>query len=675
VRATDFVLCIDNSASISSAEQELVREIAMLLADLAEPGDRISLIAFGDGARLDTSVTIHDAQDKLAFKQVVQHGLTFRENFSDIRAGLRVMADKAQTLFRPSGAVRAAILLTDGKLEPANHDPAGAFAEMLDLLHGPLAKTNIYAVVLGDTTCNDVVLPNVDGQPLNGMRLMQQYIAGAPDYFFHAHKLDELLDVAVSILSKAKGIGSLGEKGKTQFKIDRTVESMTLIVRKKSSGGAVYCASSDIRLKRTQPQPAVTLNSGSHAEGAPLDALYWSSDYQYFDLITANKPHEGIWEVGLENGNSVDVLSKIVTNIDLQSDARSFYYQNERTTLSAWLFDNKNAAVAREAYQVQAHLADGDNLRGSPVYVQLHPDAQSGRYALEAPMELQKALGKQGKPGPIALEIVADQPSGDPWFIRRSAPVSLEIVPPFVDWVVASAKYTRIPLWQRTLDLGAVFHPSMKDYKYLPDFESPPKLRLVRERFRASDGTYQKDAEEALDGTPQDGNLRYTWKAALPPAGTYRYSYQLTGATRSRGPFSILSPWYEVRVRFPWPELAIAAVLLLAILSGATATLNGRLNVTLPNGDNKTVRVKGQKTFDSQTIAGIPASELRFRLTAKRFLFVKSWIRLEVLRGRPSVGKRELGAGKTLALHPSQTHVLTAKLTAGTVEIRTTVSV
>jgi hypothetical protein len=667
VRATDFVLCIDNSKSITPPQQILIREIAMLLADLAEPGDRVSLITFGRDARLAASVTISGAQAKMAFKGAVQKEIKFSENYSDIRAGLRVMAEEAPKLFRPSGAVRAPILLTDGKLEPADHNPAGAFAEMQEFLHGPLAQTSIYAVVLGDTTSHDPILPN-----LNGLALMQQYVASGPEYFYHARSLDQLLDVTVSILSKAKGISSLGEQGKTRFKIDRTVESMTLIVRKKSSEGKVYCTSSDIRLKRVQPEPAVILSSTSQPQGGPLGALYWSSDYQYFDLITVNKPQEGIWEVALADGKSVDVLSKVVTTIDLQYAARNFYYQNERAAISAWLFDNKKGVVSKGPYRVQAHLADGDNLADSPVYVGLHPDAEGQHFLLEAPLELDKALGRQGKPGRVSMEIVADQPDGDPWFVRTSAPVSIVVVPPFIEWLVASRSYTKIPFWRRSIDLGAAFVPASKHSAYLPDFESPPQLRLEWERFEEGKGTYQKGAEEILQRSLQDGWLRYVWKAALPAAGIYRYSYQLTGSTRSGGPFAIASPWYEMRVRFPWPELAMAALLVLMVLSSATARLKGRLNITRPDGAIEKVSIAPAKSFDSKLLS---LNGLRFRLQAKRFLFVKSSIRLTILKGKATLNKRELGPGETVSLPARGTHVLTASGQDGELNIRVTVTI
>jgi hypothetical protein len=192
-----------------------------------------------------------------------------------------------------------------------------------------------------------------------------------------------------------------------------------------------------------------------------------------------------------------------------------------------------------------------------------------------------KALGKDGKPGPVTMEIVADQPGGDPWFVRRSAPFTVEVVPPFIDWVVVSQYYTQIPMWRRTLDLGAVLHSSLKDYAYLPDFESPPKLRLIRERFKDADRMYHREREEVAEATPENGNLRYAWRGALPAAGNYRYSYELSGATKLRGPFVIASRWYEMRVRFPWPEGGITLLLLLMVLSSTTVRLRGRLTVTI----------------------------------------------------------------------------------------------
>jgi len=103
--------------------------------------------------------------------------------------------------------------------------------------------------------------------------------------------------------------------------------------------------------------------------------------------------------------------------------------------------------------------------------------------------------------------------------------------------------------------------------------------------------------------------------------------------------------------------------------------LKGRLTVTLPDGDIRPGRIAPAKSFDSQTVRDIPAKEFRFRLQAKRFLFVKSWIRLHVLQGTARIGRRGLGPGQTMSLPSGRPHVLTAQLVAGEMTISITVSV
>jgi hypothetical protein len=665
VHRADFVLCIDDSRSIGLSEQRLVREVAMLLADLADVDDQISLITFGRDAHLVDSVLIHNDADRIAFKESVLKKIDFIDNYSDIRAGLRVMKESQSKIFRSSGTVRVPILLSDGKLEPADRKTATAFSEMEDCVRG-LKNIGIYAVVLGDTTSRDTILPGIDG-----LTLMRQHIAGGPDYFYHAHTLDQLLDVAVSILSKVKGISSLGEKAKTQFKIDRTVESMTLIVRKKSSGGEEYCSSSDIRLKRVQPSPEIALEKGDQVgQGAPLESLYWASDYEYFDLIVAKKPQPGIWEASLANGKKVDVLSKIVTNVDLKYLVRNRYYHNERAAISAWLFDSRSKSVSRGPYRIQAHLSAGDALEGSPVFTTLHPDEKTGNYLLAVPDELEKSLGNQNKPGPISLELIADQPSnGDPWFVRRSQLVSIDIAPPFIDWIETSPKHLRIPFWGRTLNFGALLHDSKNRKGDDPDFESPPLVTFILERLHGDDGSYEKIEEKSLEAAPYNGNIRYLWNCALPAGGAYRYSYQLTGTTRSLGPFAVQSPWYEMKVRTPWGESAGLLFLILIIFSSMRVQLKGRLVITFPNGVEETVRVSPAKSYESSKIPNLPGEIPKFRLEAKR-LFLKSWIRLRLLRGTATVNKSRISEGQEISLRPGGSHVLTSQLDTGEVSVR-----
>ena len=151
------------------------------------------------------------------------------ENYSDIRAGLRLLAEQREQLFPTADAVHAAILFSDGRLEPKDGRTQEAFRQIQDDLEDPLAGLELYAVVLGETYSQRPI----DRLGFNGQTLMQQYIARSPNYFYHAKQLDQLFEVAVLILKKTKGISSLGEESGDRFRIDGTVQSMTLIVRKR----------------------------------------------------------------------------------------------------------------------------------------------------------------------------------------------------------------------------------------------------------------------------------------------------------------------------------------------------------------------------------------------------------------------------------------------------------
>ncbi|MEZ4602523.1 MAG: hypothetical protein R2861_03680 [Desulfobacterales bacterium] len=69
----------------------------MLLADLAEQSDRISVITFGKKARLAATVLIIADKDRIEFKQQLKE-LNFSENYSDIRAGIRLLANDPHPL-------------------------------------------------------------------------------------------------------------------------------------------------------------------------------------------------------------------------------------------------------------------------------------------------------------------------------------------------------------------------------------------------------------------------------------------------------------------------------------------------------------------------------------------------------------------------------------------------
>ena len=573
--ATDVVICVDNSGSISPTEQALIRETTMLLADLADVGDHVSLVPFGVGAHLSVSVLIRTDADRILFRDRAKASLSFKENYSDIRAGLRTIAANRDSLIRPpSHANGAVVLLTDGKLETADRRTAAAFDDMLADIRGPLAGVDLYAIALGDTASRDKILDR-NGEAINGQTLLRDYVAGSPDHYFHAVSLNQVLDAAVQVVNQLKGVNSLGEQGTNRFRIDDTVESMSLVVRKRSSDGKLICRSSEIQLVRPGGEP-VTAQAAARLLG---DSIYWNQDYQFFDLIMVKKPEPGIWEVRLSNGGKPDVLSKVVTPIELRLDKRDGYYMNESARLAAWLFDMRSGAPSQSPYRLQAHLALDGDLRASNVFIPLKSAASGGQFFLQVPADLTGAMGGNSKTR-FRIEIIAEKRKSekseelDPWFIRRSAAFTIDLLQPFANWTVQKPSLTRIPAFGRLISypnpfggalipFGAVVDPKAPRY---PDFLSPPQVALQLRRAGASAVPKESHGvEEAAEAEFTDGKLMYSLPRSLNDTGIYEYSYRLAGNT-SRGAFSINSPTFTVYIRFGFEFAVLFGLFLLGSL-------------------------------------------------------------------------------------------------------------
>jgi hypothetical protein len=663
----DFVICIDNSRSITKPQQTLIRETTMLLADLADVGDQLSVITFGEGARIVATQRIRGNADRRSFKQLVKSQVDFHENRSDIRAGIRLLAEQQATLFRPGGqSIRAPVLLSDGRLEPVDGNARAAFNEMQADVSGRLAQTDIYAVALGDTTSTTAIF-DLNGSPLNGLGLMRDYVARAPDRFFHARDLDELLQIAVLILNRTKGIASLGEAGATEFRIDGTVESMGLIVRKRSTRpaasahqqageGRALFDSRDIRVSRRDPPGDPPATSGNPRN------LYWSSDYTYFDFIVARHPAAGMWAVDLPGvqlpaGEKLEVLSRIVTPVSLRVGARDFYYLNENAALTAGLFDERVTEWRDRPYEIQAHLADDGNLAQSTVYAPLQREAGGRRLALRVPADLWRALGRPGAPGTVVTELIAK--TEDPWFVRRSAPITLQVVAPFIDWTVPDALVRTIPFRDARVGVGGRIDPSRKFY---PGFEVPPSLTVSVERLDGTD--WVPFRRETVPAAAAGQALVYRFDVPLPTRTRYRFGYALRGNTR-RGPFEMAGLSYETDVRLNWLIVLVAAAFVLTaghLLSAGTARLQGQVTVEMvkPKKEYYVATVAPAASWDSASLdarARQALGDRRFVVRARRSPLPKRiWFTMQA--GEGSLDSVPIRAGERRRL-PRGEHRLT----------------
>lgn len=640
---TEFVFLIDNSRSIPPPEQVILREATMLLADLADPGDQISVITFGQSARIVVDMRFSSDRDREAFKEAVRQKVDFSENLSDIRAGIRVLAQARDQLLPSREAVKVVVLFSDGKLEPQDGQTRAALAELQADLRGPLAGIPVYAVVLGDTSSRQRI-PGLGA--LTGLELMRQYIASSPTHCYHARDLEQLPDIAVTILNDTKGISSLGEESGNAFRVDSTVELMDLIVRKRPPGPAGESdlpASDQIVLEPPEP-PAVP---GQEAPAAGAESVYRNRDYQHFDLFVVRHPRPGIWRVTRTDGESPRVLSKIVSPVKLRVQVPDTLYVNEATLLQAWLYDEGKKGPVGEGYQLQAKVAEAGALDDSETYVPLTRDTATGRYTMMLPQDLFSALGKSAEPGRFELQILARK-DGDPWFVRRSQSLPVEVQAPLIVWRDVAKTIRPIPLLPSEVVLGGSVDKA--SYQAL-GFQAPASLRLLVEKLDAKTGQYARVLEQEVQGTDAGARLDYLVPASLSGYGDYRYGYVFSGP-REHGQLRIQSPTGYFRVEPPWAlaaAAALAVLLLLELLSVFTARLHGNVQVdkTGVNPAFASLRVTPRRELRSAAVAEVDLGTARFRVRPRRHLFLFKRLCVSMTGADATLDKATLKKGKT----------------------------
>ncbi|MFH2057648.1 MAG: vWA domain-containing protein [Pseudomonadota bacterium] len=651
-KPANFIVCIDNSASIRGQERIIILETTMLLADLAEQGDRISVVTFGQEARLTASSIINTDQDRISFKRQVEKGVNFKENYSDIRAGIKYLLDNEKETIGVKGFDPHIIILSDGKLEPKDRKTQDAFDEMKALRDGKLSNLNFYAVVLGDRYCNDLIPAKDDGLQLDGKTLMKNIIATSSNHFFHAQRMDQLFSAAVTILSKAKGISSIGDQAQTnEFRIDASVESMTFIVRKCKNDGTILCKSADILLNAPEDTPK-----------RESESIYRSSDYKYFDLILVRNPREGMWSVSLSNGNEANVLSKIVTPLELQFQNKSTYYINESAVLNAWVFDKKQLkSISDENYRIKARIAPKGKLNASNVYIDFNLDAENNQHYIEVPAQIFAGMNMSEKPVELSMELIVqrinkDSSDVDPWFIRRSSPIRINITQPFIKWNMQKPESIKIPFREEMVTLGATADPVAINSIYMVQ----PTLKVNFDHFDKDLKVYQPvknmEIENPLDGTLKDSHLIFEKLIQISElvSGSYRYSYQLKGTLKKGGTFTIDSPQYYFSLKSYsfdswefWVCVGVLLFLVLCVLSSATAKMQGSLTT------DSSSQIINAKVYQSEA-----NHENRFTLKAQKLFLIKSNIILTVMTGFINVDGQVMSQGQKVKLYPRMIHTI-----------------
>ena len=104
-------------------------------------------------------------------------------------------------------------------------------------------------------------------------------------------------------------------------------------------------------------------------------------------------------------------------------------------------------------YQVAIHLAKTGELRNSNRYIDLHKDPASDQFFLEVPRGILDAVNPSKEPDRFEMEIIAQRlrpgsKDRDPWFIRKSPPLSIDVLDAFIDWSTLPARLLKLPFFE-----------------------------------------------------------------------------------------------------------------------------------------------------------------------------------------------------------------------------------
>jgi hypothetical protein len=213
----------------------------------------------------------------------------------------------------------------------------------------------------------------------------------------------------------------------------------------------------------------------------------------------------------------------------------------------------------------------------------------------------------------------------------------------------------KIPLVAEELKFDATLDSKSSVY---PDFIGLPRLTFTLERFNEKSNSY--DALPSVDKNQIDGvaagdKVIYplSYAAVSLDPGKYRYSYQLTGETRTTGTFSIKSSRYHLEIISFVLEFWVAVIVLImismffiSIRSNRRAILSGIIETK--GAGKKTKEKLDQKTYMSQ-------GQNRFMLEAKK-VFLKKRINMTITKGKLKVNGQNRSSGYKGKLVPGRPH-------------------
>ena len=644
----DYVFLLDNSGSIPRGEaREFAREAIKAFIELCEINDKITLITFDETARLVVSRVIGGQEDRNVIKRAAEEGLTFRGRYTDISAAFLYLESHRNTIFRGQNCTPAVILISDGKLEPKRpRSVREAYQSMMSALN-TLTAIPFYTIGLGETAIYEEFLG------INGLSLLRDMAASTGGRFYHVRSVDQLIDTYFRILRLTKGISEI--KGRYIFWVDESTKRIsTLVIKRKPSQD--ICATSDIFIEDAKGQNITHRDYAQfyHGQGLPTQ-IRWQPG-RYYDLIIIEKPFSGRWKVGLTTGNEPEAISILKTLINLRCKAKRSYWDKEKKTALAWLYDERKRGLSDLPCGITARFDRAKDFETS------HNDIQFKK----ADNDVYVAQIKADLPGDYLLQVRAENEAD--YFYRLTEPIPFSIKESYFSFAFPKKTIEKWMVGWKGFTLGTSVDTKAKNYT---PFQKEPDVFLYLEKIDEEGKPHTLPSQE-LSKSVEGGRLVYALNITKIGLGRYSGHLSLRGILDTGEKVAIASEDFSFRVKRPFWEYGAFGLIGILVFGMATWSLRpelmGSLRIVSPRA--KTIPLKGHRG----TKKGLKGDCLTFGQGGAELLELKQvsftisgrwWKKMEINVGRGRIeivrrrGKLSLGPGRSDLLSPKDKFLFT----------------
>jgi len=578
--SVDYVFLIDNSGSIPPGEaRSFAREAIKAFIELAEEGDRISIITFDKEAEVIASETITGQIVKERLQNNVETKLTFKGTHTDISKGVEFLKEKKSILFRGSGVAKpAVILISDGKLEPKG-DLQRSYQKLIQDFESLSETMPFYTLGLGEKEIEDEFLSGVSGE-----KLLTRMAVDSGGRFYRVRSVNDLVETCVGLLRFIKGYGELTEK--QVFWTDESTLRLALLVIKRLPERQI-CRTGDIRVKDPGKRE-VSFDEASNYQKEKTRIIWRQGTY--YDLILIEKPHIGEWTVNHLSGEPPRVVALIRNQVHLRYLVQREYWDQERKVAMAWLYDERKSVLSERPCQIDLKFDIPKDFKETQNKIRFEKTKEA--------TFLNSLLlkGKEPASGKYLMEIMAEDKAS--FFSRRSPLVSVNVKEAYFNFIQPDGTIQKWPIFWKGLKFGAMLDSGHPNF---PQFRDLPKISLHIEKIEEK----RRDPLPKMEIPYEKSGKKIIYQLRKPDMklGEYGGYYVLEGRLVSGKEVRHLSPLFYFSLKWPFWVWVIGVVILLFlfyfILYSFRPKLYGRLEFSKPQGRPPILLTKHKKVKKS----------------------------------------------------------------------------